>query len=68
MDEHGHTLYVSDYTNEKVPAARGLICRLFTVVVCGDAWWWGLEGAGFEVDLWGFSTCVAGRKCFLHTD
>lgn len=22
MDEHGHTLYVSDYTNEKVPACR----------------------------------------------
>lgn len=21
MDEHGHMLYVSDYTNEKVPAA-----------------------------------------------
>lgn len=30
MDEHGHTLYISDFTNEKVPATRGFICYFFT--------------------------------------
>lgn len=23
MDEHGHTLYISEFTNEKVPASLG---------------------------------------------
>ena len=38
MDEYGHTLYVSDYTNEKVPAARG-----WSSLLC---WFLEMHGAG----------------------
>lgn len=34
MDEHGHTLYISDFTNEKVPVTRGFICYFFTGDLC----------------------------------